>query len=83
MYGKVVVSSKVPLPNYRPDLDDKRPQRELHSGKVRENSDDANSQVEYANSHENPDSFLDNSIMETVLQMRSLRLCNMQRAWQV
>lgn len=28
-YGKVVVASKVPLPNYRPDLDDKRPQREV------------------------------------------------------
>ncbi|XP_031101813.1 DExH-box ATP-dependent RNA helicase DExH3-like [Ipomoea triloba] len=28
IYGKVVVISKVPLPNYRPDLDDKRPQRE-------------------------------------------------------
>ncbi|EHA8589140.1 DExH-box ATP-dependent RNA helicase DExH3 [Cocos nucifera] len=28
IYGKVVVASKVPLPNYRPDLDDKRPQRE-------------------------------------------------------
>lgn len=31
MYGKVVVASKVPLPNYRPDLDDKRPQREVTS----------------------------------------------------
>ncbi|KAI7724767.1 hypothetical protein M8C21_021620 [Ambrosia artemisiifolia] len=29
MYGKVVVASKRPLPNYRPDLDDKRPQREV------------------------------------------------------
>ncbi|XP_073002247.1 DExH-box ATP-dependent RNA helicase DExH3 [Typha latifolia] len=29
LYGKVVVGSKVPLPNYRPDLDDKRPQREV------------------------------------------------------
>lgn len=28
-YGKVMVASKVPLPNYRPDLDDKRPQREV------------------------------------------------------
>lgn len=28
-YGKVMVVSKVPLPNYRPDLDDKRPQREV------------------------------------------------------
>lgn len=29
MFGKVIVASKVPLPNYRPDLDDKRPQREV------------------------------------------------------
>ncbi|KAJ7527492.1 hypothetical protein O6H91_16G057600 [Diphasiastrum complanatum] len=29
MYGKVLVISKRPLPNYRPDLDDKRPQREV------------------------------------------------------
>nr|XP_019708982.1 DExH-box ATP-dependent RNA helicase DExH3 isoform X2 [Elaeis guineensis] len=29
IYGKVVAASKVPLPNYRPDLDDKRPQREV------------------------------------------------------
>ncbi|XP_038879207.1 DExH-box ATP-dependent RNA helicase DExH3 [Benincasa hispida] len=28
-YAKVVVFSKDPLPNYRPDLDDKRPQREV------------------------------------------------------
>ncbi|KAL5817928.1 hypothetical protein ACOSQ3_026306 [Xanthoceras sorbifolium] len=28
-YAKVAVFSKVPLPNYRPDLDDKRPQREV------------------------------------------------------
>ncbi|KAL4304127.1 hypothetical protein GQ457_10G010630 [Hibiscus cannabinus] len=29
MYGKVVVASKVPLPNYKPDLDDKWPQWEF------------------------------------------------------
>ncbi|XP_058088650.1 DExH-box ATP-dependent RNA helicase DExH5, mitochondrial-like isoform X2 [Magnolia sinica] len=28
-YGRVVVISKVPLPNYRSDLDEKRPQREV------------------------------------------------------
>ncbi|XVE52389.1 hypothetical protein DITRI_Ditri02bG0118400 [Diplodiscus trichospermus] len=107
MYGKVVVASKVPLPNYRPDLDDKRPQREvvvplglqrrvegllqdhldrlqLNFGKDRENSDDGNSndQAEYVNLDDNPDTFLDNSVMEKVLQRRSLRLRNMQRAWQ-
>ncbi|GAA0185760.1 RNA helicase [Lithospermum erythrorhizon] len=30
LYTKVVVVSKVPLPNYRFDLDDKRPQREVY-----------------------------------------------------
>ncbi|GLT50028.1 hypothetical protein SLA2020_235410 [Shorea laevis] len=103
MYGKVVVASKVPLPNYRPDLDDKRPQREvaiplslqrrvegliqehldrmqLSSRKVSE-SDGTNS-IEDVNLEENPDSFLDSSVMEKVLQRRSLRIRNMQRAWQ-
>ncbi|CAN6445915.1 unnamed protein product [Victoria cruziana] len=28
-YSRIVVVSKLPLPNYRPDLDDKRPQREV------------------------------------------------------
>ncbi|ESW32487.1 hypothetical protein PHAVU_002G326400 [Phaseolus vulgaris] len=28
-YARVLVFSKAPLPNYRPDLDDKRPQREV------------------------------------------------------
>ncbi|KAJ6677010.1 DEXH-BOX ATP-DEPENDENT RNA HELICASE DEXH5 MITOCHONDRIAL [Salix viminalis] len=28
-YSRIVVFSKAPLPNYRPDLDDKRPQREV------------------------------------------------------
>lgn len=28
-YGEAIVASKVPLPNYRPDLDDMRPQREV------------------------------------------------------
>lgn len=28
-YAKVVVFSKLPLPNYRSDLDEKRPQREV------------------------------------------------------
>lgn len=30
MYARVVVFSKVPLPNYRYDLDDRRPQREVN-----------------------------------------------------
>ncbi|KAK9283052.1 hypothetical protein L1049_011280 [Liquidambar formosana] len=107
IYGKVVVASKVPLPNYRPDLDDKRPQREvviplslqrrvegllqehldrmqLSSGKVTECSADSKAldRVEDVNPDENPDSFLDGSVMEKVLQRRSLRMRNMQRSWQ-
>ncbi|KAF9586859.1 hypothetical protein IFM89_039919, partial [Coptis chinensis] len=89
LYGKVVVASKVPLPNYRPDLDDKRPQREvvlplslqrtvegllqehldrmqLSSGKINDNSGDPRvvDQIEDLNPDENPDSFLDRSVME-------------------
>lgn len=106
MYGKVMVASKVPLPNYRPDLDDKRPQREvviplglqrrvegllqehldrseLSSGKVTNNLGDDKSidQVEM-NLDENTDPFFDQSVMEKVLQRRSLRMRNMQRSWQ-
>ncbi|KAL5101959.1 hypothetical protein RYX36_006286 [Vicia faba] len=29
LFGKVVFASKVPFPNYRPDLDEKHPQREV------------------------------------------------------
>ncbi|KAM1467045.1 hypothetical protein ACFX2I_032190 [Malus domestica] len=107
IYGKAVVASKVPLPNYRPDLDDKRPQREvviplglqrrvegllqehldrlqLNSGKFTGNRGDSEhlGQVENANLDENADSLLDGSVMEKVLQRRSLRMRNMQRAWQ-
>ncbi|XP_065621869.1 DExH-box ATP-dependent RNA helicase DExH3 [Quercus suber] len=106
LYGKVVVASKVPLPNYRPDLDDKRPQREvviplslqrrvegllqehldrvmLNSGKENDGSDDAKpiDQVKDVNLDENTDSFVDGSVMEKVLQRRSLRMRNMQRTW--
>ncbi|KAG8647683.1 DExH-box ATP-dependent RNA helicase DExH3 [Manihot esculenta] len=107
MYGKVVVASKVPLPNYRPDLDDKRPQREvviplslqrrvesllqehldrtrLLSGEAGDCADDSKpiDQVDDFSPDENPDSFLDGSVMEKVLQRRSLRMRNMQRAWE-
>ncbi|WCJ19148.1 ATP-dependent RNA helicase putative [Euphorbia peplus] len=107
LYGKVVVASKVPLPNYRPDLDDKRPQREvvlplslqrrvegllqehldrtrLSSRELDDGADDVKSvdQAEEVCPDDNPDSFLDGSVMEKVLQRRSLRMRNMQRAWQ-
>ncbi|KAK6802454.1 hypothetical protein RDI58_000234 [Solanum bulbocastanum] len=107
IYGKVVVVSKVPLPNYRPDLDDKRPQREVViplslqrrvEGLLQEHIDrtqlsrgkddnildvtKSSDIVTDANMDENPDSFLDGSVMEKVLQRRSLRMRNMQRGWQ-
>ncbi|XP_057980830.1 DExH-box ATP-dependent RNA helicase DExH3 [Malania oleifera] len=101
MYGKVVVASKVPLPNYRPDLDDKRPQREVViplslqrrvEGLLQEHLDRmqlSSGKVGLADAKavdppedENPDSFLDGSVMEKILQRRSLRMRNMQRVWQ-
>lgn len=58
---------------------------ELSSGKVTNNMGDDKSidQVECINLDDNADSFLDQSVMEKVLQRRSLRMRNMQRAWQV
>ncbi|KAF1899396.1 hypothetical protein Lal_00019524 [Lupinus albus] len=107
VFGKVIVASKVPLPNYRPDLDDKRPQREvvvplslqrrvegllqeyldrlqLNSEKTTENLDDVKSinQVKNVDMDENADSYVDGSVMEKVLQKKSMRMRNMQRAWQ-
>lgn len=107
IYGKAVVASKFPLPNYRPDLDDRRPQREvvipvslqrrvegllqehldrtqLSSGNIGEKSEESKpiEQTENVNMKENSDSFLDGSVMEKVLQRRSLQMRNMQRACQ-
>ncbi|XP_057798337.1 DExH-box ATP-dependent RNA helicase DExH3 [Salvia miltiorrhiza] len=107
LYGKVIVASKVPLPNYRPDLDDKRPQREvviplslqrrvesllqehldrttLNSKKAGQTSNkmESSNPAENVDSTEHADPFLDASVMEKVLQRRSLRLRNMQRTWQ-
>eukprot|EP01018_Ginkgo_biloba_P010933 Gb_08623 [translate_table: standard] len=110
-YAKVVVVSKVPLPNYRPDLDDKRPQREVvippglqrrvesllqqhldkkrlnagqflgagisgarDTGSLNPNEDGLLEQ----NDHKTPDS----TVLQNILQRRSLRIRNMQRAWQ-
>lgn len=58
---------------------------QLISGKAENILDGTNSSdmVEDVNLDENPDSFLDGSVMEKVLQRRSLRMRNMQRAWQV
>lgn len=58
---------------------------QLAAGKEVENSCIANSdnQIDDRNLFENPDTLLDVSVMEKVLQRRSLRMRNMQRAWQV
>ncbi|KAH6761194.1 RNA helicase family protein [Perilla frutescens var. hirtella] len=101
LYGKVVVASKVPLPNYRPDLDDKRPQREVviplslqrrvegllqeHLDRTilkSEKSGHTSDKMESSNPAEHADSFIDASVMEKVLQRQSLRMRNIQRAWQ-
>lgn len=57
----------------------------LSSGKASEISKDAKSidEVKDVNVDECEDSYLDGSMMEKVLQRRSLRMRNMQRAWQV
>lgn len=108
MYGKVIVTSKVPLPNYRPDLDDKRPQREVViplslqrrvEGLVQEHLDGAlllwdkggdkmesgseiAEKAENVNLDEQQDPLLDRSVMEKILQRKSIRMRNFQRSWQ-
>lgn len=44
---------------------------------------EANELDEYVNTDKNDDSFLDRSVMEKILIRQSLRMQNMQRAWQV
>lgn len=58
---------------------------QLSSGKADNILDGTKSSdiVTNTNMDENPDSFLDGSVMEKVLQRRSLRMRNMQRGWQV
>uniref|UniRef100_R7W454 Helicase C-terminal domain-containing protein n=1 Tax=Aegilops tauschii TaxID=37682 RepID=R7W454_AEGTA len=105
LYGKVIVASKVPLPNYRPDLDDKRPQREVViplslqrrvEGFVQEHLDrsllpfdkdggkteSGSEKAEQVNLDEKQDPLLDESVMEKILQRKSLRMRNFQRSWQ-
>lgn len=57
----------------------------LLSGEAGDCADDSKpiDQVDDFSPDENPDSFLDGSVMEKVLQRRSLRMRNMQRAWEV
>ncbi|CAN6303549.1 unnamed protein product [Urochloa humidicola] len=108
MYGRVIVASKVPLPNYRPDLDDKRPQREVviplslqrrveglvqehldrallsldKSGGNMENGSEVANNANNVNLDEQHDSLLDRSVMEKILQRKSIRMRNFQRSWQ-
>lgn len=44
---------------------------------------ESSDKAENVDTAEHADSFLDDSVMEKVLQRRSLRMRNMQRAWQV
>ncbi|XP_038974853.1 DExH-box ATP-dependent RNA helicase DExH3 isoform X2 [Phoenix dactylifera] len=73
IYGKVVVASKVPLPNYRPDLDDKRPQREVVISLSLQRRVEGLLQEH-----------LDRMLLTSskVLQRKSWRMRNLQRTWQ-
>nr|CAB3493239.1 unnamed protein product [Digitaria exilis] len=108
MYGRVIVASKVPLPNYRPDLDDKRPQREVviplslqlrveglvqehldrallsldRNGGNTESCSEVGKKADNVNMDEQHDSLLDRSVMEKILQRKSIRMRNFQRSWQ-
>jgi ATP-dependent RNA helicase DHX36 len=58
---------------------------QLNSAKTTDSLDNLNSsnQVRDIEMDENANSFVDESVMEKVLQKRSLRMRNMQRSWQV
>jgi ATP-dependent RNA helicase DHX36 len=58
---------------------------QLNSEKTIDSLDNVNSnnQVKDIDMDENANSFVDESVMEKVLQKRSLRMRNMQRSWQV
>lgn len=55
---------------------------QLHSEEVTSADTIATGLVEDVNADDNQDAFLDGSVMEKVLQRRSLQMRNMQRAWQ-
>jgi ATP-dependent RNA helicase DHX36 len=58
---------------------------QLNSEKTIDSLDNvkSNNQVKDIDMDENANSFVDESVMEKVLQKRSLRMRNMQRSWQV
>ncbi|KAK1649993.1 hypothetical protein QYE76_067798 [Lolium multiflorum] len=89
LYGRVIVARKVPLPNYRPDLNDKRPHREVvipldcallpfdkDGGKTESGSE----KTEPVILDERQDPLLDQSVMEKVLRMKSIWMCNFRRS---
>ncbi|KAK3189435.1 hypothetical protein Dsin_028996 [Dipteronia sinensis] len=110
LYAKVVVFSKVPLPNYRFDLDDRRPQREVtlplgllrqvdsylgdyRSQKLRIKRsfpDSSFSRITSDSSLATEEGLFDlpeplassKSVMEKILQRRSLRMRDQLQTWQ-
>ena len=58
--------------------------QQLNSGKANESEADSHPPKQTEGlPDESSDAFLDGSVMEKVLQRRSMRMRNMQRAWQV
>lgn len=97
MYGKVVVFSKVPLANYRADLDQKRPVRKvsispaIHRDVDRllgQHLDEKCTSVDKVTKTPAPGGSVNNfsperfPVSEHVLQIRSKNLQEKQRAWQ-
>lgn len=56
---------------------------QLNSGDFSSNKSETSHQAEPVNKGGNPDPLLDGTLMEKVLQRRSLQMRNMQRAWEV
>ena len=56
---------------------------QLVSGKYSDGLGDNNANIEDIKPYENEDSLVDRSVMEKILQRKSCRMRNAQRAWQV
>ncbi|KVH88219.1 hypothetical protein Ccrd_024391 [Cynara cardunculus var. scolymus] len=87
MYGKVVVASKVVIPlslqrRVEGLLQEHLDRMQLYSGDVASSKSETSHQAELVNNGGHPDSLVDGSLMEKVLQRRSLQMRNMQRAWE-
>ncbi|CAH1431364.1 unnamed protein product [Lactuca virosa] len=81
LYAKVLVISKVPLPNYRFDLDDKRPQREVALPDGLQKRVDAHLK-EYLSFKAEKLSSQGKAAIEKLLWRRSVQLQAEQQAWQ-